>query len=349
LGTIALYGFFAISGYLIAGSASRNGVGRYLWQRFLRIFPAFWLCLLVTVFALGAIALAIDPVPHCGYVCYLKLQPGPFSYLSSNAFLKLRQYNVANGKVFLANVSLWSLFFEFLCYLLLAALSFAGVLRRRGWVALITAGIFGALLVTTLVSRLSERFDGHSNYAPMNLLVLSLAFMAGTLIYLYRERVPDSALLAASCSLAFFVSLYLPVGTHDWTVNPSKFGVFLLAYPLLWLGAHLPGSWIGSKNDYSYGVYIYGYPLTMLLVSLHAERVGFWSFMGLTACCTLVFAAASWWLVEKHALRLKKVVVRRPIFSRQPSGSDGAAVRTNAAEAEERAHLGVPAGRRDPA
>ena len=41
LSSIAVYGFFGISGYLIAGSASKNSVGRYLWQRFLRIFPVF--------------------------------------------------------------------------------------------------------------------------------------------------------------------------------------------------------------------------------------------------------------------------------------------------------------------
>jgi peptidoglycan/LPS O-acetylase OafA/YrhL len=54
-----------------------------------------------------------------------------------------------------------------------------------------------------------------------------------------------------------------------------------------------------------------------LLVYLHAERVGFWPFMLLTASVTLAFAVASWWLVEKHALRLKRVLVGRPIFSRR--------------------------------
>ena len=33
LGTVAVYGFIGLSGFLIAGSASRNGVGRFLWQR----------------------------------------------------------------------------------------------------------------------------------------------------------------------------------------------------------------------------------------------------------------------------------------------------------------------------
>ena len=103
----------------------------------------------------------------------------------------------------------------------------------------------------------------------------------------------------------------------SFRLTPSNFGVFLLAYPLLWLGAHLPFYWIGAKNDYSYGVYIYAYPLTQLLISLGAERFGFWPFMLLTASVTLAFAVASWWLIEKHALRLKKVLVGRPIFSRQ--------------------------------
>ena len=52
----ALYGFFCLSGFLIAGSATKNGVGRYLWQRFLRIMPAYWLCLVLTAFVIGALA-----------------------------------------------------------------------------------------------------------------------------------------------------------------------------------------------------------------------------------------------------------------------------------------------------
>ena len=315
LGGIAVYGFFGISGYLVAGSASRNSVGRYLWQRFLRIYPAFWVCLVVTGFALAAFALAIDPVPHCGYVCYLKLHPGPFSFVYSNAYLKVNQVAVAAPVLNLEDASLWTLFFEFLCYLLLAALSFLGILRHRAWVAFITLAIFVALLVTTLDPSLNSMFNVYRNFIPMNFMVLSLGFLGGTLIYLYRERVPDSALLAIVCFVAFIASLHLPTYGHSPTLRltPSSFGVFLIAYPLLWLGAHLPFSWIGSKNDYSYGVYIYAFPLTQLLLSLGAKQAGFWPFMLLTASVTLAFACASWWLVEKHALRLKKLRVGRPI------------------------------------
>jgi peptidoglycan/LPS O-acetylase OafA/YrhL len=52
----ALYGFFCLSGFLIAGSATKNRVGRYLWQRFLRIMPGYWVCIVVTSFIIGSIA-----------------------------------------------------------------------------------------------------------------------------------------------------------------------------------------------------------------------------------------------------------------------------------------------------
>ena len=55
LGTVPVFGFSGISRFLVAGSAARNNVGRYLWRRSLRIFPAFWICLFVTAFLFGTI------------------------------------------------------------------------------------------------------------------------------------------------------------------------------------------------------------------------------------------------------------------------------------------------------
>jgi peptidoglycan/LPS O-acetylase OafA/YrhL len=48
--------------------------------------------------------------------------------------------------------------------------------------------------------------------------------------------------------------------------------------------------------------------------------------MGLTASVTLAFAVASWWLIEKHALRLKKALIGRPIFSSHQSLASQAVV-----------------------
>ncbi len=311
LGTICVYGFFGISGYLIAGSATRNGFGRYLWQRFLRIFPGFWVCLLLMAFVFGVIAWVQQPAPHCSVECYLGLHSGPVSYVYSNFLLKINQADVSRqaSGVPLSNGSLWTLFYEFLCYLFLAGLALAGLLKRRGWIAVISLGLFGVLSVLTLIPRFSRLFSIGHNGVPMEFLILSVIFMVGSLIYLYRDLIPDSGLVAAFCAGAFLASLYLPTDGREVAIQftASTLGAFLIAYPMLWLGAHLPFDRIGARNDYSYGMYIYAYPITVLLVIFNAERLGYVPFIVLAFVGTVPFAVASWWLIEKRSLRLKKV------------------------------------------
>ena len=311
LGTIAVYGFFGISGYLIAGSALRNGVGRYVWQRVLRILPGFWICLLVTAFLFGAIAWIRQPAPHCSVGCYLGRHPGPVSYLYSNALLKIDQLKVspqASGFL-LGNGSLWTLFYEFLCYLFIGGLAALGLLRRRAWVVVIAVILLASLIILTVVPGLNAQVTLNHNGILMEFLLLSVVFLAGSLLYLYREHVADSGVLALVCGGAFLASLYLPTYgyTPTFRLTASSLGALLIAYPMLWLGAHLPFQRVGSKNDYSYGVYIYAFPLTQLLVIFHAERLGFVPFMVLNVVVVVPFAVASWWLVERRALRLKSV------------------------------------------
>ena len=80
-----------------------------------------------------------------------------------------------------------------------------------------------------------------------------------------------------------------------------------LAYPLLWLGMHLPLYRVGARNDYSYGVYIYAYPVQQLLLVWGVSRWGYWPYTLLAVAAVIPFAVASWWVIEKHALKLKHV------------------------------------------
>lgn len=53
IGAIAVNGFFAISGFLVAASLVRRGVVDYMISRALRIFPALIICVFVSVFIIG--------------------------------------------------------------------------------------------------------------------------------------------------------------------------------------------------------------------------------------------------------------------------------------------------------
>ena len=312
-GTVAVYGFFGISGYLIAGSAVRNGAGRYLWQRFLRIFPGFWVCLIVTAFVFGVVGWLSSPLHHCGLSCYFNARSGPFDYVYRDWFLKYNQNAISGTPIGVPlsltwNSSLWTLFYEFLCYLLLVGLSLTGLLRRRVWVLLGSAGLWGTVALITVTPSLNHHFNVFDNWAVMNFLKFATIFMVGAVIYLYRERIPDSGWLALGCTAIFVGGLWLPTAGQApaYTFTTSDLCAPFVAYPLLWLGIHLPFQRVGARNDYSYGIYIYAFPVTQLLVIWGAWRLGYPVFALLCVLGTIPFAVGSWWFIEKRALSWKK-------------------------------------------
>lgn len=338
-GTMAVYGFFGISGYLITGSAERNGAGRYLWQRFLRIFPGFWVCLVITAFFFALVAWLSTPVGHCGVSCYLHARQSPFQYVGSNVFLKSGQESIAGTPTAWPNEwngSLWTLFYEFLCYVFVLVLAIAGLLRSRTWVTAITLSLWATTFVLSIFPAYQREANLAANATEMNLLKLLTIFMAGALIYLYRDQIPDSGWIAGSCAILFVLGLWLPTGGYfpAFALTVSFVLTPLIAYPLIWLGIHLPFQQIGARNDYSYGVYIYAYPVTVLLVTWHVARLGEPAFVFLCVVATVPFAVASWWLVEKRALRLKRLQPGRLVPRLFGPTSDRTRPRTERASAD---------------
>jgi peptidoglycan/LPS O-acetylase OafA/YrhL len=308
IGQTAVYGFFGISGYLIASSAERNRTGRYLWQRFLRIFPAYWVCLFVTAFVLalvGWIHIVHLFHLHPGIGTYFNAKDSPVGYITSNWYLKLNQYSIA-GIVW--NGSLWTLFYEFLCYLVLAALAVTGLLKRRSLVLVITVALWLVDVASTFNPAWQSTRNPGGTIDFRIFLELAPVFLTGTLIYLYRDRVRDSGWLALGCTAGLVGSLWMPFGGTEpaFTLTSTEMLAPLIAYPMLWLGIHLPFHRVGVRNDYSYGVYIYAFPMQVLLSSFSFAHKGYVVFLFLSVAVTVPLAVASWWLVERPALRLKK-------------------------------------------
>jgi peptidoglycan/LPS O-acetylase OafA/YrhL len=315
LGTLAVYGFFGISGFLIAGSAQGSSVGRFLWHRVLRIIPAFWVCLILISFVFGLIGW-FHGKPACGFSCYTRETDGPFSYLGHNFWLKMNEPVIDHTLhgVPLPTAwdgSLWTLFYEFLCYLILAALAVTRILRLRAVVASLAAVTWLVQLYITAVPSLNGQYNVFTHWAVGRMIIFIPIFLTGAALQLYRDKIPDSGYLAWGCLGLLAFSLVLPVGTGrpGYTLTSTDLLAPVLAYLMLWLGIHLPFEKVGAKNDYSYGVYIYAYPVSQLLALWGVFRWGYAVYTGLVIVGTAPFAAASWWLVEKHALKLKKLKV----------------------------------------
>lgn len=295
LGDLAVVGFFAVSGYLITRSARRTPLGLYLWRRFLRIMPAFWLVLLFTALVVGPLFYARG---HGDLNGYFDEPGGPSSFIGSNFLLMMRQFTIHDvfadapmgGGVL--NGSLWTLFFEALCYLIVAALAVAGLLsERRRWVVPVAAAVFYAVSVFgPMVS---------SSFTLLELARLGSVFLTGATFAIYNDRIPFTGWIA-SASVAVVVTTAMVGGLR--TV-----GYIALSYLILWVAGRAPKRLhgIGSVNDLSYGVYIFAWPVQMALAIYGVPQWGFGWYVLACALLVLPFAALSWWLVEKPAMRLK--------------------------------------------
>jgi peptidoglycan/LPS O-acetylase OafA/YrhL len=342
-----LYGFFCLSGFLIAGSATKNSVGRYLWQRFLRIMPGYWVCIVVTAFIIGALAWIHEPHPaSCSIIsCYYTAPgDGPYYYLYHNWLLAWNQFNVsttpAGGPVqFFWNNSVWTLLPEVCCYLVLAILASLKLLRHRGVVLGLACGVW---LLEVVIAVLGPVNGGVHSFGPFaftpgllfGLITLGPAFLAGAVLYLYRDKVPDSGWLALGFVVVFVVGSSLPFFGQGMTrflhflPGPTSVMAPVLAYPLVWLGIHLPPVFqrVGARNDYSYGVYIYGWPVMQLLGIYGVQHGGYVVYTAAALAGSVTLAVLSWHLVEKRALSLKKLDPRAVLMfrTRKLKASSGA-------------------------
>ena len=76
-----------------------------------------------------------------------------------------------------------------------------------------------------------------------------------------------------------------------------------IAYLVLWFGAVLPSPSIIKVHDISYGVYIFHFPVIQLLLIMGVAAHGFWLLLAMTVAITFVLATASWFGVERAAMR----------------------------------------------
>ncbi len=303
-GGLAVDGFFGISGYLICGSALRHierrgrwkGLAHYFWDRALRILPAFWVCLIATAGILAPIGWLVVHHSLSGYGSH---SHGPVHYVLSNLFLRLGALQISGTPAhvpypFAWDKSLWTLMWEFLCYIGIAFLAALGLLFRRR--------IIVGMAVLVWMAEIAVFFHPFAHASVEYSTRFASVFLVGALLYLYKDRIPDSGALALG--LMALACIGFSVGdptsrVSDWLTGPS------LVYPVLWLGAHLPFRRVGATNDISYGVYIYAFPVGQLLAIENVQRAGYVTFMCATVACTIPLAAASWWGLEKWALKAR--------------------------------------------
>jgi peptidoglycan/LPS O-acetylase OafA/YrhL len=283
-GIAAVTIFFIVSGFLVTQSLMRKQtLADYFRSRALRIFPAMTVMILLLVFIIGPLLSTLSPGEYFSNrktYNYLKLiyvftgeeindLPGVFE---NNPF-----HHVVNG-------SLWTIRYELTCYLALPAIYF--LFRKRPVVSLV---LFASVIFIAL----------NLFFAPGYLIIsLVTCFLSGSLIFVFRNKIPLHWMIAVACALLLVISVPLKILsiTFPW----------LMGYLIIYL-ALVPKSALtrfGKYGDFSYGIYIWAFPIQQIIAQHYAYKGPHFNVI---ASFPFVFmiAVGSWHLIEKPALSLK--------------------------------------------
>lgn len=293
LGTSAVFVFFAISGFLISQSFDRRRNELvFWWGRFLRIIPGLIVAVSLTALVLGPVA--SDLTVHSYY-----RSPAVATYVIRNVTLFALQPGLpgvftSTPYPIFVNGSLWTLFYEVVCYAMVAVV---GLLCR-------STRAFALFVLAFMVFYVCFRQSIDSDARVAKLAMLSLPFVLGMCAYRARRFIPLSGLLLAGLVLLCVV--------FRETVMFRELFVTSLAYGALCVGfTRISGlAEYNRVGDYSYGVYIYAFPIEQMTAWALDEPTPI-LVSTIAFVPTLLLAILSWHLVEKPALRLKSLSRRR--------------------------------------
>ena len=282
LGYLAVAIFFIMSGYLIFGSAEnkKNEIGVYFWHRILRIFPALTITVLISVILIGGIL-----TNNADYWT----QFGTYKYLL-NIFLAADQSLpgvFTNNPSYWINGPLWTLKFEFVCYILAAVFAKFRFVR--------TSALVFFFLFLEVLFLISE------NHGSVNSWIdLPRFFFAGGIFYTLKDFPFNRLTVFLSCCIAICIfvvygefSFFLPIVFSYVVLTIARGDVF--------------GNW-GRYGDLSYGIYLIGWPVQQIIYVL-GFHFPYENFL-LSYPLVIVFAYISWQIVEKPALGLKNYRLR---------------------------------------
>jgi len=305
LGRVGVVAFFAISGFVIYPTIRGTpwqGTRSFLIRRFFRIYPAYWLSMVLGYFVLW---LALDRSLGVGQmVANASMLPSLFG-----APYIMGQY--------------WTLEVEIVFYVLIVALFLSRMIRSPlVLVAMIVACI--ALQVLVTLRWISADGDPQWRIIGVNLATM---FWGALLRQWHDAPSPRVALgpltlrlvtLVASTTTLFVASLISAMVRH---LNPETLpslmahlvglGMFLLTV-LFVRRVPRPMAWLGTI---SYSIYLL-HPVVMYPLWSAANgggglaRLGIAPLMALTMTCAIAAAALSYYAVEKPAIALGRRLTR---------------------------------------
>lgn len=295
IGEMCLDMLFVTSGFLVTASLlTRPDLVEFFWARALRLYPALWLMLGVTVFLLAPCVTTLSPEAFFSsgetwnYLRKSGSVLGGIRYSLPGVFDAMPLKGEFNG-------SLWTLPVEARMYFYLAATWLAFALwpgRRRQAIRFLAP--FIAVAYGAMVARV--RLTGGAFSGPD---IAIFMWLYGSALYYWRDKIPTSWSVLAG------LAAVLAAASFDKRV---AFVAYLICWaPIVLHLAYLPGGFVrrfAKSGDYSYGVYIYAFPAQQSLAFLF-PKISLINLLLGSAAIAFTAAGLSWHLLEKRALGMK--------------------------------------------
>jgi peptidoglycan/LPS O-acetylase OafA/YrhL len=293
-GELAVDCFFIVSGFLITSSYLNSSTIRsYLIKRVARIYPAFIFASLVCVFIIAPLGGAdlqtvswkfyLEAIGHT-----LTLNPPP----DPGAF--------AGGHYDGLNNSMWTIRYEFRCYLLVVLLGLVGLLRRPALLGLAAVALLAFYPLAPSDPNVVPAWIHLSFWLgiPAETMKLTGMFLAGATFRGIQNRLPLTVKHMALAAVLLSTSMFVPQIARVGVATAGAYLIFSIAA----MGRGTILERINNNDDISYGIYLYAWPLEKLMI-----WYGFVSPLWLLALCIWVLALAlgafSWFAIEKPVLK----------------------------------------------
>lgn len=292
-GSLAVKFFFMLSGLLVTHSLlARPHIIPFLIRRAIRIFPALFVCIFLSVFVIG---LFMTSLPASDYL----LHPQTWSYWLHNSLLIDLRWELpgvfTDGETATVNGSLWTLPLEVMCYISLVVF-FASLLR------------FHQRLACAIL-----------------FVIISLVFCGGVLWPNELIKFKESLLLGG----CFCIGVLFAIQNKGLSINLKGIALGVLLAVLLWqtplqqlvfyfvffyVCLYLSGTAFFTKflklpGDPSYGIYIYGFVIQQCIANLLPAQ-GILLHQITAAIIAIGVGYLSWYLIEKPAISFGRKKLR---------------------------------------
>jgi peptidoglycan/LPS O-acetylase OafA/YrhL len=290
-GSLAVDCFFIISGFLISQSwTNQPSIRSFLEKRVRRIYPGFIAATLIGAFVISPLFSI-----HGGAGIDLEFV---LKYLARTARLLPTTPGTAfetNPARDIVNGSLWSISYEFWCYVGVVFCGVVGLLAKpRRMLMLLVAAIAIAFTFAYLHLSPGGKWLGVIfGYPPFWARLLPY-FLVGMTFFAYRHSIVLTHRGAAVCVAMLTIAAFAPNGM-----------IFVLpwaaAYLIFWF-AYLPLPRLqrfGKHGDISYGIYLYAFPVQQMLMFRLGSRLDEYTLFLLAWAMSIAAGAASWWVIER--------------------------------------------------